>query len=62
MVGGPAATQRPNGPGSGDDETGTKELVSCDVVAEAAVDKQVGDAPAQHLAPPGIDRPHGAGG
>jgi hypothetical protein len=53
-------TQRPNGPGLGDDETGTKELVSCDVVAEAAVDEQVGDVPAQPLAPPAIDHPHGA--
>lgn len=56
-----AATRRPNGPGLGDHETGPKELVSCDVVAEAAVDEQVGDVPAQHLAPPRIDRPHGAG-
>jgi hypothetical protein len=31
------------------------------VVAEAAVDEQVEDVPAQHLAPPGIDRPHSAG-
>lgn len=45
-----ATTRRPNGPGLGDHETGTKELVSCDVVAEAAVDEQVGDVPAQHLA------------
>jgi len=47
-----AATRRPNGPGLDEHETGTKELVNCDVIAEAAVEEQVGDAPAQHLARP----------
>jgi hypothetical protein len=39
----------------GADEAGTEEFMSCDVVAETAVDEQVGGAAAQRLAPPRFD-------
>jgi hypothetical protein len=39
----------------GVDQAGSKEFASCDVVAEAAVDEQVGGAAAQRLTPARLD-------
>lgn len=56
-VGDPGCNAMSQRSGLCDEEAGAKELVGCDVVAEVAVDEQIGSAAAQHLAPPGIDGP-----